>query len=142
LYVITNYILCKLWLFYRKVFPVDIIGLHLSDDIEALLFIYCQHQAELKPGTCLCVGGLVEIGFQIKTISSLYVNWVITLLVALLHHSTKRWKPSENVKYWYSNFNSTWVYLRLFPYCSSIFATLYKHALMCTHKQKYIHKYL
>ena len=60
----------KFHLLYRKVFPVDILGLHLSNDIEALLFIYCQHQAELKPGkywlnllhgVCMCVRAWIHV---------------------------------------------------------------------------------
>ena len=72
--ILYTYI-CAIHIF-RKVFPMDILGLHLSDDIEALLYIYCQHQAELKPGNIIHLYLLVLIHIR-QTRTYLYYLLII-----------------------------------------------------------------
>ena len=37
-------------LFSRPLFPGDMFGVNPADEVEGLLFMYCKHQAEAKPG--------------------------------------------------------------------------------------------
>ncbi|KAK2185613.1 hypothetical protein NP493_229g01045 [Ridgeia piscesae] len=35
---------------FRLLFPGDMFGVHPTDEVESILFVYCQHQSEVKPG--------------------------------------------------------------------------------------------
>ncbi|KAI0240607.1 hypothetical protein LSAT2_008670 [Lamellibrachia satsuma] len=35
---------------FKLLFPGDMFGVHPTDEVESILFVYCQHQSEVKPG--------------------------------------------------------------------------------------------